>query len=98
MAVNGATEQSYYEPGGLNGAYQVLMTGTDGVLYRSCVYEIKPEEPSGTAAETEQAEAYYTVDGRRCAAPKAPGIYIFYTGSPQATCGGMSTTHKLIVR
>ena len=98
VAVNGATEQSYYEPGGLHGAYQVLMTGTDGVLYRSCVYEIKQEEPSGTAAETEQAEAYYTVDGRRCAAPKAPGIYIFYTGSPQATCGGMSTTHKLIVR
>lgn len=84
VAVNGATEQSYYEPEGLNGAYQVLMTGTDGVLYRSCVYEIFPDAAEGQQA-TDSSEFYYTVDGRRCAAPRAPGIYI-------------SRNHKLIVR
>ena len=84
VAVNGATEQSYYEPEGLNGAYQVLMTGTDGVLYRSCVYEIFPDAAEGQQT-TDSSEFYYTVDGRRCAAPRAPGIYI-------------SRNHKLIVR
>lgn len=84
VAVNGATEQSYYEPGGLNGAYQVLMTGTDGVLYRSCVYDIFPDGVVGVTA-TDSSEFYYTVDGRQCAAPRAPGIYI-------------SKNHKLIVR
>ncbi|MCR5049485.1 MAG: T9SS type A sorting domain-containing protein [Paludibacteraceae bacterium] len=40
--IPGATEQSYYEEGGLNGYYQVLMTASDGTIYRSCEYEMRP--------------------------------------------------------
>jgi hypothetical protein len=40
--IPGATEQSYYEEGGLNGYYQVLMTAEDGTVYRSCEYEMRP--------------------------------------------------------
>ena len=40
--IPGATEQSYYEEGGLNGYYQVLMTTADGTVYRSCEYEMRP--------------------------------------------------------
>lgn len=40
--IPGATGQSYYEAGGLNGYYQVLMTASDGTIYRSCEYEMRP--------------------------------------------------------
>ena len=79
-----ATGQYYREPGGLNGAYQVYMTGSDGLLYRSCVYDYTPDaldDPHCTA----QPECYYTIDGRPCGKPAAPGIYI-------------SANHKLIVQ
>jgi hypothetical protein len=42
--IKGATNQYYYEYNGLNGYYQVIMTGTDGVEYRSCVYDMRPME------------------------------------------------------
>lgn len=42
--VEGATGQYYHETGGLNGFYQVEMTGSDGTVYRSCVYEMRPTE------------------------------------------------------
>lgn len=42
--IAGATGQSYYEPGGLNGYYQVVMTAADGTVYRSCRYEMRPAE------------------------------------------------------
>ena len=34
--MEGATDQVYYEEGGLNGFYYVLMTDTEGNQYRSC--------------------------------------------------------------
>lgn len=40
--IEGATGQYYYEYGGLNGYYQVEMTATDGTVYRSCNYEMRP--------------------------------------------------------
>ena len=43
--IEGATGQFYYEYNGLNGFYQVVMTGTDGNEYRSCVYEYRPVTP-----------------------------------------------------
>ena len=42
--IDGATEQFYYEPGGLNGNYQVQMTAIDGTIYRSCVEAIESEQ------------------------------------------------------
>lgn len=42
--IEGATGQSYYESGGLNGYYQVVMTASDGTVYRSCRYEMRPAE------------------------------------------------------
>lgn len=79
-----ATGQYYREPGGLNGAYQVYMTGSDGLLYRSCVYDYTPDALDNTHS-TAQPECYYTIDGRPCGKPAAPGIYI-------------SANHKLIVQ
>ena len=50
-AIEGETGQYYYEYLGLNGYYQVVMTGTDGQIYHSCIYEMRPlqgiEEVSG---------------------------------------------------
>lgn len=46
--IEGATGQFYYEYNGLNGFYQVVMTGTDGNEYRSCVYEFRPATPVET--------------------------------------------------
>jgi len=42
--IDGATGQSYYEPDGLNGYYQVVMTASDGTVYRSCRYEMRPAQ------------------------------------------------------
>ena len=39
-----ATEQSYYDPGGLNGNYQVQMTADDGTVYRSCTESFESVE------------------------------------------------------
>lgn len=47
-AVDGATEQFYYEPGGLSGNYQVQMTATDGTIYRSCVETFASAEQQQT--------------------------------------------------
>ena len=44
VLIPGATGQSYYEPGGLNGFYYVVMTATDGTIYRSCRYEMRPAQ------------------------------------------------------
>ena len=41
-AIEGETGQYYYEYLGLNGYYQVVMTGTDGQIYHSCIYEMRP--------------------------------------------------------
>lgn len=41
-AVEGAEGQYYYETGGLNGVYHVMLTATDGTIYRSCDYEMRP--------------------------------------------------------
>lgn len=46
-AIDGAQGQFYYEYNGLNGFYQVVMTGTDGREYHSCVYEFRPYTPIG---------------------------------------------------
>jgi len=35
-AIQGATEQFYVQDGGLNGTYYVVLTTTDGLVYRSC--------------------------------------------------------------
>ena len=75
-----ATEQFYYEYLGLNGYYQVEMTGDDGIVYRSCVYEMRPTEgleetavlPVWSEGETE----IYTMDGRRCVHADGSGIYL----------------------
>lgn len=40
--IPGATEQSYYEEGGLNGYYSVVMMASDSTIYRSCEYEMRP--------------------------------------------------------
>lgn len=41
-AVPGATEQVYQEDGGLNGIYYVLLTDSEGNVYRSCEVERRP--------------------------------------------------------
>ena len=46
--IDGATEQFYYEPGGLSGDYQVQMTATDGTIYRSCVESFESAEQQQT--------------------------------------------------
>lgn len=43
--LEGETGQFYYEYNGLNGFYQVVMIGSDGTEYRSCVYELRPLTP-----------------------------------------------------
>jgi hypothetical protein len=43
--LEGENGQFYYEYNGLNGFYQVVMTGADGKEYRSCVYEFRPATP-----------------------------------------------------
>lgn len=43
--MEGETGQFHYEYNGLNGFYQVVMTGADGREYRSCVYEFRPTTP-----------------------------------------------------
>lgn len=79
-----ATDQYYRDPEGLNGAYQVYMTGSDGLLYRSCIYDYTPASVSNTQADSAY-DTYYTIDGRQCAHPNAPGIYI-------------TNSHKLFVQ
>lgn len=46
--IEGATGQYYHETGGLNGFYQVEMTGSDATIYRSCMYEMRPSEDIGS--------------------------------------------------
>ena len=48
----GATGQYYYEQGGLNGIYYVEMTSTDGVVYRSCRYELRPAQALDNISES----------------------------------------------
>ncbi|MBR0310285.1 MAG: hypothetical protein IJQ97_05305 [Paludibacteraceae bacterium] len=79
-----ATDQYYRDPEGLNGAYQVYLTGSDGLLYRSCVYDYTPADAGSTQPDS-AGDTYYTIDGRPCARPTAPGIYI-------------TNAHKLFVR
>ena len=43
--LEGENGQFYYEYNGLNGFYQVVMTGTDGKEYRSCIYDFRPVTP-----------------------------------------------------
>ena len=75
-----ATEQFYYEYLGLNGYYQVEMTGDDGIVYRSCVYEMRPteglEETAVLPVWSEGEAEIYTMDGRRCVHADGSGIYL----------------------
>ena len=57
--LEGETGQFYYEYNGLNGLYQVVMTGADGKEYRSCVYEYRPQTP------VEEVEAEGARRGRK---------------------------------
>ena len=43
--LKGETGQFYYEYNGLNGFYQAVMTGEDGQIYHSCIYEFRPMTP-----------------------------------------------------
>ena len=62
--IEGATGQFYYEYNGLNGFYQVVMTGADGNEYRSCVYEYRPATPV-EQVETERLRGRKIIrDGR----------------------------------
>ena len=78
-AIEGATGQSYYEQGGLNGFYRVQMTASDGTVYYSCLYEMRPTQ--GLDYTTENLEPIgdiqtFTIDGRPCCSPDMPGMYI----------------------
>ena len=77
--IPGATGQSYYEQGGLNGFYRVQMTTADGTVYYSCLYEMRPTEAiEDINADCEPVGEVrtFTIDGRCCRAPEQPGIYI----------------------
>lgn len=54
--IEGENGQFYYEYNGLNGYYQVVMTGVDGKEYRSCVYEWRPETPVENINVNEQGK------------------------------------------
>ena len=79
VAIEGATEQSYYEYEGLNGVYSVDMIATDGTVYRSCEYDMRPNDAiEPTYVDGEPVDGlFYTIDGRQCAQPNAAGVYIF---------------------
>ena len=78
--IEGATEQFYYEYLGLNGFYQVEMVGVDGTIYRSCIYEMRPEEgieeTSVADGWPESEMSVYTIDGRRCVRVGHSGVYL----------------------
>lgn len=94
--IEGATEQFYYEYLGLNGYYQVEMTGSDGTVYRSCQYEMRPmqglEEVEETVDWSDAAEVY-TLDGRRCRAMERKGVYIIV----QPNKNSSRKTFKLLI-
>lgn len=50
--VEGATRQVYWEEGGLNGVYYVLLTDVSGNVYRSCDVEQRPPSSKTPAQET----------------------------------------------
>lgn len=43
--IEGGTGQYYYEDNGLDGFYYVVMTVSDGTVYHSCEYEMRPMTP-----------------------------------------------------
>ncbi len=49
--VEGATRQVYWEEGGLNGVYYVLLTDVSGNVYRSCDVEQRPLSPKTPSQE-----------------------------------------------
>ena len=78
-AIEGATGQSYYEQGGLNGWYRVQMTASDGTVYYSCLYEMRPtQDLENTEAHVEPTGEVqtFTIDGRWCNSTYQPGLYI----------------------
>ena len=63
-----ANEQFYYEPGGLNGDYQVQMTAADGTVYRSCVESfesVQQQTPKASSRKLLQdGQLLIIVDGK----------------------------------
>lgn len=78
--IEGATDQFYYEYLGLNGYYQVEMTASDGTIYHSCIYEMRPAQGLEEVYEPfdwqDGTAVIYTLDGRRCHTIERNGVYI----------------------
>ena len=72
------------------------MTGSDGTVYRSCQYEMRPmqglEEVEETVDWSDAAEVY-TLDGRRCRAMERKGVYIIV----QPNKNSSRKTFKLLI-
>lgn len=76
-----ATGQYYYEQGGLNGSYHVVMRADDGTIYRSCDYDFRPHIlPKRSVKDIMPDDVVettvYTLSGMPCLGMPLPGMYI----------------------
>lgn len=93
ILLEGQTDQTYYEEGGLNGVYFVVLTDTDGRQYRSCNVVVRPAADLESVLTDAQIIAIYNLQGMRLDyLPATQGIYILQ----YRTAKGNLFTRKMI--